>query len=557
MSKIKIMALGGLGENGKNMYVVEVDEHIFILDAGMKYPDIDLYGVDGIIPDLDYLKQNKNRIEGIFISHGHEDQIGALPYLLKNIPTRVYGTHFTISLVESLLTEHNMNIENFKLFRINANKVMKFGNVSVSFFNTTHSIPESIGIAISTEDGVIVYCTDFNFGAFSSNTYQTTFDKITDIGKTKVLALLSESISAGTIGRISNDSLLDYKFNNVLTHTKGRIIVGAYSTDLIRIQKIIDLATAAGKKIAIISKKSERIIEVSVNSNYLRIPEELKIQLNDITEDNNNEIDDLVVIVTGYRDEPYATLVRMALKEDSKIHFNENDKVVLMCPAVPGTEKAVTDAINVLYEYDTNLEIFDKSVLRSSHASPEDLKMLYTMLKPEYVIPIKGEFRHLYEQSIVLKEAGYDKDHVLMLENGDVVRFDNGVLQDELGKIEVGDIFIDGSNTGVVDINVVKEREVLCEEGVIYVYGAIDMRKRTLAKPCEFASKGFSSGFSDEELTNSLGELMDKMIKNALSKKSFNLDSLKESLSNELGKLVTRYTKHRPVVIPVIVEINA
>ena len=557
MSKIKIMALGGLGENGKNMYVVEVDEHIFILDAGMKYPDIDMYGVDGIIPDLDYLIRNKNRIEGIFISHGHEDQIGALPYLLKNIQTRVYGTHFTISLVESLLAEHNMDIQKFKLFRINANKVMKFGDVSVNFFNTTHSIPESIGIAISTSDGVIVYCTDFNFGSFSSPTYQTTFDKITDIGKTKVLALLSESISAGTIGRISNDSVLDYKFNNVLTHTKGRIIAGAYSTDLIRIQKVIDLAAAAGKKIAVICKKNERIIDVSIKSNYLRIPEELRYHLDDMTEENNNEIDDLLVIVTGYRNEPYSTLVKMAMGADPKIHFNKNDKVVLMCPAVPGTEKLVTDAINTLYEYDTNLVIFDKTVLRSSHASPEDLKMLYTMLKPEYVIPIKGEYRHLYEQSIVLKEAGYDKSHVLLLDNGDVVTFNDGVLSEDMDKVHVGDVFIDGSNTGVVDINVVKEREVLCEEGVIYVYGAIDMRKRALVSKCTMTSKGFASGFDDEELTNALGDLMDKMIKNALTKKGFNLENLKESLSHELGKIVTRYTKHKPIVIPVIAEINA
>ena len=279
MAKIKIFALGGLGENGKNMYVVEVNQHIFILDAGIKYPDIDMYGVDAVIPNINYLIENKDRIEGIFITHGHEDHISALPYLLKKIPTRVYGTHFTICLIENLLSENKMDIKNYKLFRINDTKQLKFKDVTVSIFNTTHSIPESVAIAIKTEDGPIVYCTDFNFGPTSFGKYQTSYDKITDLGKEHVLALLSESISAGSINRIKNDSLFEHAYKNILINAKGRIIVSAYSSDLNRIQKIINMSIEKGKKIAIIGRKGEKIINVAIKSNYLDIPKDSFVTL--------------------------------------------------------------------------------------------------------------------------------------------------------------------------------------------------------------------------------------------------------------------------------------
>lgn len=373
MAKIKIFALGGLGENGKNMYVVEVNQHIFILDAGIKYPDIDMYGVDAVIPNINYLIENKDRIEGIFITHGHEDHISALPYLLKKIPTRVYGTHFTICLIENLLSENKMDIKNYKLFRINDTKQLKFKDVTVSIFNTTHSIPESVAIAIKTEDGPIVYCTDFNFGPTSFGKYQTSYDKITDLGKEHVLALLSESISAGSINRIKNDSLFEHAYKNILINAKGRIIVSAYSSDLNRIQKIINMSIEKGKKIAIIGRKGEKIINVAIKSNYLDIPKDSFVTLKPYegidTGENRN---DLVVIVTGIRNEPYRLLVRMTLGEDKLIKIGPNDTTVTVCPPVPGTEKVTIDSLNTLYRYDVNAHIFDKDILRSSHADKED-----------------------------------------------------------------------------------------------------------------------------------------------------------------------------------------
>ena len=555
MSKIRIMSLGGLGENGKNMYVVEVDNKIFILDAGMKYPDVDMYGIDSVIPNIDYLISRKDRIEGLFVSHGHEDQIGAIPYLLKNLQVKVYGTNFTINIIENALISNHMKLKNYKLYRINVNKIMKFDDISVKFFNTTHSMPESIGISIMTKDGAIVYCTDFNFGSSLNWTYQTTFDKITDIGKNKVIALLSESLNAGAIGRIANDSLLEHNYNNILAHFKNRIFIGAYSTDLIRIQKIIDLSIQAGRKICVIAKKGERIIEVAMKSKYLVIPDENYFKYTEYTQEELHNLENVVFIVTGFRNEPYNTLVKIAVKEHPLFKFKETDKVILMCPPVPGTERMSTDAINTLYEYDTNLSIFDKTILRSAHASPEDLKMLYSMLRPKYIIPIKGEYRHMYEQSLVAKDAGYNSENILMLDNGEVVAFEDGEKLDYEEIVNAGDIFIDGTSIGVVDSDVIAERSTLAEEGVIFVYGTVDLKNKKINGEISIQSRGFSHSFTEEELTNSLKGIVEKIVVNAINKKKWNQDDINLAITEEIQKLIWRFTKHRPIIVPVVVAI--
>lgn len=556
MANVKIFALGGLGENGKNMYIVEVDEAIFVLDAGLKYPDIDMYGVDAVIADISYLIENKERVQGIFISHGHEDHISALPYLLKNVPTRIFGTHFTICLIESLLADNKMNIKNYKLFRINENKVLKFGNVSVSFFSTTHGIPESVAISINTSDGSIVYCTDFNFGPTNFGKYQTSFDKITELGKKKVLALLSESLGAGNIDRIKNDSLLEHSYKNVLINAEGRIIVSAYSTDLSRIQKIINMSVERGKKIALIGKKAEKIVDTAIKSNYLTIPNECLVSLTPITENNSQMLNnDLVIIVTGVRNEPYSLLVRMALAEDKFVNIVKSDSVVVMCPPVPGTEKYSIDSLNTLYRYDVNVKIFDKTILSSSHANQEDLKLLYAMLKPEYIIPVKGEYRHMYEQFLVAKSAGYTNENTLLLENGEVAIFENGKLK-EKSVVKTGDVFVDGSLLGNVNEAVIKSRETLAEEGAVILTVNYDSRLRKVASILNISTKGLIYNLSEEELNNKVKDLVTKIVNNSLVKKTFDLSKLKNTVEEETSKLVFRFTKHRPIILANLIDVS-
>lgn len=555
MSNIKIMALGGLGENGKNLTVVEVNKKIFILDAGMRYPDIDMYGVDLVIPNIDYLVNNKQNIQGIFISHGHDENVGAIPYLLKQLQTKVFATHFTISIIEEMLLEHHLNIKDYKLYRINPHRVMNFGDVEVSFFNTTHSIPETIGISINTSDGSIVYCTDFNFSSVSSIKYSTSFDKITDLGKKKVLAVLTESVNAGVTGRINNDTLFEHRYNNVLLHNRKRIFVAAYVSDLIRIQKIIDLSVKANRKVCVLSKRHERIFKVANNYNYLNIPEENKLDISNYTKEELEKLDNVVFIIAGTRNEPYNLLVKMVNNEAFNLKFNKEDKVVLMCPPAPGIEKHASDSINILSEYDINFTIFDRDILRSQHASPEDLKLLYTMLKPKYIIPIKGEYRQMYDQFLLAKSANYDKEHILLLDNGEAITFESGVLLDEHQMHTAGDIFIDGSSIGVVDSEVIKERTLLAEEGVIFIYCALDMRLRQIAGEISIKTKGFTHSFSNEELRNIIVGLCEKIINNSFKKKFWSQDDLKVGICEETQKLIFRFTKHRPIIVPVFIEI--
>lgn len=555
MANIKIMALGGLGEQGKNMYVVEINNNIFVLDAGIKYPEIDMYGVDAVVPDINYLIINKKRIQGIFLSHGHEDNVGAIPYLLERIQSRVYGTHYTLSLVEDLMKSNKMDVKKYKLFRVNDNKVLKFNDVTCSFFNTTHGVPESIGIALKTTDGTIVYATDFNFNPETEDYYKVSYEKITDLGKEKVLAVLAESVGTSSLGRPTDYSSFEYSFTNILSNTKNKVIVAVYSSDLLRIQKAINIAIAKNKKIAFLGRGSERLINLAKTTNYINIPEKDIISLKYIDEHNTNDIDDLVVFVTGLRNEPYASLIRMCKNEDRLIHIKKKDAIVIMCPPMAGSELYTTNAINELYKSDASIKVYEKKDLCGSHANGSDLKTLYSILKPKYIIPVKGEYRHIYEHIQVALKMGIDNSQIIRLKNGEMIDFVNG----EASTIEtfpLTDVYVNGSLIGGVNDKVIKEREVLAEEGVIIVNIAYDVRTRKIALKPSCITKGFTYKMNDDQLQEIVGNISTKIVNNALQRKSFDIEQLKDVLENELSNQIFRYTKHRPIIIISIAQLN-
>ncbi len=555
MANLKIMALGGLGEDGKNLYIVENDECIFILDAGLRYPDIDMYGVDAVIPDISYLMERKNKIAGIFVSHGHEDNIGAIPYLLRNLPINVYGTHFTISLIETLLTDNKMDIKQFRLYRINENKVLNFKGTKVEFFNTTHSLPESIGVAIHTLDGTIIYATDFNFAPTSDEHYTTSFSKISDLGKGKVLALMSESVGTTAIGRVNNDVMLEHNFNNILTHNKGRIIVAAYSTDLIRIQKIINLSIVENRKIAFVGYKGVKFVETAILNNYLKVPEQNLVTLKPYSETNDNDSDNLVVIVHGKREEAYSMLIKMVLGEDKYIHLTPKDHIIVMCPPVSGTEKLATNAINTLYRYDMDLTVYDRTILRPSHATGDDLKLMYSVLKPKYIIPIKGEYRHMYEQLLVALDFGYERSKVLLTDNGEILNFKDGKPV-ERSKVKVGDVFVDGSLIGDVNEEVIKDRETLSTDGALIITMYYDIRQRKVVKKTNVISKGIVGKMEDVELTKKVCDLSKSIFENSLWRRNYSLEEAEKKITDEITRLIFRMTKHKPLIVFVPIEIN-
>ena len=556
MSKIKFFALGGLGENGKNMFVAEVDERIFIFDAGLKYPAVDLYRVDVVIPDISYLVENADRIEGIFISHGHEDHIGALPYLLKNINIRVYGTHFTIKLIEDLLIEEGMAVEDYRLYRINENKTLKFGEAMGSFYTTTHSIPESVGIALHTDQGLIIYSPDFNFDQNAETKYRTSFDKLIELSKKGVLALLAESIGSGTLTRPINDYLLTHVITDVFNRGTNRVIVTAFSSDLDRIQKIINIAVNNNRNIAIIGRKAQRIVDIAMNTDYLKIPKDRLVNLKYIDDKNKNEIKNLVVIVTGNRHEPFYVLQRMVNKQDRLIALNETDHVIIMTPPVPGTEKIALRTVDTLYRKNIKVTKVTKDIMRSSHANADDLKMMYNLLKPKYVIPIIGEYRHQIKQAKIAKEVGYEANKIIILENGESIEFENGVATTK-NKIQNGDVLVDGSIVGDINEVVIKDREMLAQEGIFIISCNINAKGKRVINTPEIVTRGFVFGEFKDEIDFYVKKKFDNTLKFFFEKKYFEWNELNSVLREEIGREIYRIAKKRPIVIPVIVDTAA
>lgn len=554
MSNIKISALGGMGENGKNMFIVEVDERIFILDSGLKYPSIDMYGIDAIVPNIDYLIENKHRIEGIFISHGHEDHIGALPYLLKNINARVYATHFTICLIESLLNTNNMNKSRYKLYRINDNKELVFGNVTVTFFNTTHSIPESAGIIISTEDGNIIYAPDFHFGIEKNKKYLTSFDKINN-GNKKTLAVMAESIGISSIDRSTNDLLFEHAFKNILDQNTHRVFVSLFSTDLSRIQKVIDMSLEKKRKIAVMGRKGEEIIDIAIKYDYLKIPSHAYQLFRPYDERHQNEYDNLVVLVLGMRNEPYNILSRICNNKDRFIRFTDKDQVVFISDPIPGTLKTYINTIDELYRKNVEVEVINKKKLRTTHATAEDLFLLYSMTKPQYIYPIIGEYRHLHRHQQLLKSFGYQDEDIVMIDNGHVSVLEDGVIT-TTEKIISGDEYVDGSLIGNVSTELISERERLAGEGIIVIVGYLDKRHRQMVGVPTITTKGFVLSTNVENFNETISDFFLRIMKNALSKHTFDKEQTIKTLSEEISKIVFRLSKKRPAILPVIVNIK-
>jgi ribonuclease J len=555
MSKIKFYALGGLGENGKNMYALEVSNQIFVLDAGLKYPTQELFGVDSIIPDFSYLEQQKNKIVGLFLSHGHEDHIGAAPKFLKAINVPIYASNFTIAMLQDAMKEEGLSTDEYQFYPVDSSKTMTFQDVKVDFYRVTHSIPESLGFAIETDQGVIVYAPDYNFDQNVDQMYRTEFPALSKIAGKNVLALFTESLGAERVGYTHSSEDLNYALNQAFYKAKDRIIVSAFSTDLVRIQKIIDIALKYNRNIAIIGRKTQRTVDIAVNMGYLKIPKEKLTTLKFIDEKNKNTLKDSVVLVTGDRHEPFYMLQRMVKKLDRLIHVEPTDTVIMMTPPIPGTEKIAARTLDVLYRHDTTIIKIDKSILPPAHASSEDIKLLINLLHPKYVIPVIGEYRHQYALQKLAIQLGYDEDHILMLDNGQIAEFTNEEVSKTTGKIpSSGDILVDGIIEGDLSDVVLRDRELLAQDGVMLIIANIDARnKKVLLKP-EVVSRGFVYMKDNEEMVKEVEEIFYKVSTKVMDSKYIDWRMYKDMLRDDISRYLYRSTKRRPIIIPVLID---
>jgi ribonuclease J len=552
--KIHVYALGGLGENGKNMYVVDVDEQIFILDSGIKYPTSELFGVDEIVPDYRMLMNKKHKIKGIFMSHAHEDHIGAISHLLKDINVPIYATNFTMEIIKDSLKDKGYDLEIFEFITITPYSTIKFGEVKVTFFKTTHSIPESVGIVIQTLDGSIVYTSDFTFDQSNDSNYQTDFQKINEIGERKVLLLMVESINSTLPldGRMNH--MLDSELNRIISHTNERIIVSLFSSDLLKIQKVIDIALKYDKRIAIIGRKAQRIVDIAIKMNYLTIPENKLTNLRYIDDKNQNDDPDLVCLVTGDRHEPFYMLQRMVKKHDRLIHINENDTVIIVTSPIPGTEKMAAKTLDTLYRTDATIEVIDKSYLTINHATRDEIKMMISLLKPQYIMPVIGEYRMQYHLQSLAKEIGYDEKEVFLMNNGDVLRFTDGKPVVQRDRYRTGDILIDGSQAGDVNDIVIHDRELLSEDGALICIGHIDPKNKSLIGEVEVVMKGFMPEIDFEPHREQIKIIFKEAALNHFTNKYINWNDLKSTIRDDINKYLYKETKQRPVTIPVLIS---
>lgn len=555
MSVVNIVALGGVQETGKNLYVVEVDNDLFILDAGMKYPSSDVYGVDIILPDLSYLITNANRVRGIFLSHAHDDHISAVPHILKYMRIPVYATQFTISVVKELLAEHGLNPIDFQLIVVEDGSAIRFGKTSVRFVNVSHSVPQSVAICVNTPDGNILYTGNYNFDQNGGKLYQTNVEALCKIANEGVLALMPECIA--TISEINRGTIHEFvhRLNRIFMNAPGRIVISLFSTNLQRIQQIVDMAVTYGKKVAIIGRKTQRIVNIAINAGYLNVDPERLVNLRYIDDKNKNNQKDLVVLVTGERHEPYFMLQRMCRKVDRLINIESNDTVIVLTRPAIGTEKMAARTLDMLFKETGNVIIFPTNLILSASSGTEEAKQMINLVKPKYIVPVIGEYRHQYNFINLAKSIGFKNEDIVIAELGKMMSFKNGEYTGISKVVPSGDILLDGKGLGDVNNAVIRDRELLAESGVLMVVANVNAKLRKVISGPEFVSKGFY--FDDEDKKN-MEEIFDKITAKVFTTKFLNWVEYKNDLKTEVSKYLFKKTKNNPMVIPAIIstEIN-
>ncbi len=554
MSKINFFALGGVQENGKNLYVVDIDGSLYILDCGLKYPTADLYGVDVIVNDLSYLVENKKRIKGVFLSHAHDDHIGGVSYLLKEIKTKVYGSRFTLAVLKERLKDDEVTVDEDQLVEVTAKSALKFQDVVIRFFEVAHNIPECFGIAIKTLDGYIIYTSNYNFDQNSKIDYAHMFRSLAVFSKEGVLALLTESLGANN--EQSRGTILEFKLRitNIISQATNRLIFSLFSSDILRIQQIVNIAVEHNKKVAIIGRKSQKIVNQAMALGYLKIPQGNLANLRYIDDKNLNDDKDLVVLVTGERHEPYYMLQRMSKQIDRLIHLQSTDTVVILTNPYLGTEKMAARTLDIIYHVTSHVKEFSKSLLPASSANREEIKEMINILKPKYIIPIIGEYRHQYALRIVADCIGYLDDQVIIADNGDILSFEDGKYIGITGEVVSNEVLVDGKAFKDVGDVVMRDRELLADDGVILISANINPRTKTIIVGPEIVSRGFAFERENEDLLIKIKELFMLVSSKCLATKFINWSEYKTAIKNEISHYIYKNTKRNPIVIPVLIS---
>ncbi|MBQ6786476.1 MAG: ribonuclease J [Lachnospiraceae bacterium] len=548
-SKLKVIPLGGLEQIGLNITAFEYEDSIIVVDCGLSFPEDDMLGIDLVIPDITYLKNNADKVKGFVITHGHEDHIGALPYVLKELNVPIYATKLTMGIIDNKLTEHNL-IHNVR------RKVVKFGqNINlgcfrIEFIKTNHSIVDAAALAIYSPAGIVVHTGDFKVDYTPVYGDAIDLQRFAELGKKGVLALMCDSTNAERPGFTPSERKLGGVFDSLFEeHKKTRIIIATFASNVDRVQQIINTAYKFGRKVVVEGRSMVNIIETASNLNRLSIPDNTLI---DIEKLKNYPKDKTVIITTGSQGESMAALSRMASGMHKKISIGHGDTVIFSSSPIPGNEKAVTKVINELFKKGADVIFQDTHV--SGHACQEEIKLIYTLTKPKYAIPVHGEYKHLKAQAKIAMDLGIEKDNIFILHSGEVLAMDSESASVN-GKVPVGTVLVDGLGVGDVGNVVLRDRQHLAEDGILIVVLSLEGTTGELLAGPDIVSRGFVYVKESDELMEEARRVIEKAVFSCLDKNITDWGKIKGTIKDTLSEFVWKKTKRRPMILPIIMEI--
>lgn len=549
--KLKVIPLGGLGEIGKNMTAIEYDDELIVIDCGIAFPDEDMYGVDLIIPDISYLIENESKLKGIFITHGHEDHIGAIPFILKQVNIPIYGTRLTIGLIENKLKEHGL-LATTSLNIIKPRESAKFNHLEVEFIRNTHSIADSCSLAIHTPVGIIFHTGDFKVDLTPIDNQPMDFERISELAKEGILLLMSDSTNVERKGYTMSERAISETFTKLFEHATGRIIVATFASNIHRMQQIIDASKRYNRKVAFSGRSMENISKVATELGYLHIDDDQLVNIHNI---NSVADDELTLIVTGSQGEPMGALARIAFSNHRHIKLKPNDLFIISASPIPGNDKLIGRVINELYRKGCNVIYKDlEAVHVSGHACQEELKLILRLTHPKFFMPVHGEYRHLVHHKNLAEKVGIPKDNILVLSTGQVLELTPHSAEVN-GRVRTGAIFVDGIGVGDVGNVVLRDRRMLAEGGMLIVVATIDKESKTLVSEPYIVTRGFVYVKESEDLMNEVKQITQTEIEMLLENETNEILVMKNRIKKALERYLYEKTKRRPSIFPIIMEV--
>ena len=549
---IRIIPLGGLGEVGKNITLYEYDGDMFLVDCGMAFPDEEMPGIDIVIPDFTYILENKDKIKGLVVTHGHEDHIGAIPYLLKNFNLPIYATKLTIGLIEGKLKEHKL-LGDAKLNIVNAGEKITLGKFKIEFIHVNHSIPDAVGFAITCDEGTVIHTGDFKIDTTPIDSKVIDIGRFSSYGKKGVLALLSESTNAERAGYTLSEKIVGGSFSNLFGKAEGhRIIVATFSSNIHRIQQIIDQAVLCKRKVAVSGRSMANVVAIAEELGYLKIPENVLIELHEINHYTPGEI---VVITTGSQGEPLSALHRIAYSDHRQIGITPGDMIIISAKPIPGNEKLVSKVINELMKQGANVvyeSMYDVHV--SGHACAEELKLMMSVTNPKYFIPLHGEQKHLEKHADLAEQIGIKPNNILITANGGVIELTRKKMVSS-DSVTAGRVMVDGLGVGDVGSIVLRDRKHLSDDGIIIIAVSVDSETREVVSGPDVVSRGFVYVKESEELMLDITDLAEEILEKCYISNIRDWTTVKTKLKDGVAKFLFLRTKRSPMILPIIMEV--